>query len=135
MAALALCLTDIENALDGGLRPHEFFEKASMIARLGSGSACRSLFPYLSVWGKHTTIPFSSNEHGIPFHDTVHPVFKTFKDAILIVSSDEKSVSSRAGTCTDGWQPVCRKSLSTSRNASFGSHVESLKEGNLEKFG
>ena len=33
MSALALCLVDIENALDGGLRPHEFFEKASKIAK------------------------------------------------------------------------------------------------------
>ena len=40
MAALALCLTSIENELDGGLSPALFFEKASKIARLGSGSAC-----------------------------------------------------------------------------------------------
>jgi diphosphomevalonate decarboxylase len=134
MAALALCLTDIENALDGGLRPHEFFEKASMIARLGSGSACRSLFPYLSVWGKHTTIPFSSNEHGIPFHDTVHPVFKTFKDAILIVSSDEKSVSSRAGHALMDGNPFA-ESRYQQAETHLSDLITYLKEGNLEKFG
>jgi len=134
MAALALCLTDIENTLDGGLFPSAFFEKASMIARLGSGSACRSVFPYLSVWGKHANIAFSSNEHGIPFHDTVHPVFKTFKDAILIVSSDEKSVSSRAGHALMDGNPFAE-----SRYQQAETHLTDLvgylKDGNLDKFG
>lgn len=134
MAALALCLTDIENMLDGGLFPSAFFEKASMIARLGSGSACRSVFPYLSVWGKHGNIPLSSNEHGIPFHDTVHPVFKTFKDAILIVSSDEKSVSSRAGHALMDGNPFAESRYKQAENH-LSTLVNGLKEGNLEKFG
>lgn len=134
MAALALCLTQIENDLDGGLFPAAFFEKASMIARLGSGSACRSVFPYLSVWGKHNAISFSSNEHGIPYHEAVHPVFKTFKDAILIVSSDEKSVSSRAGHALMEGNPFAE-----ARYRQAETHLSDLmgclKDGNLEKFG
>lgn len=134
MAALALCLTDIENTLDGGLRPTDFFEKASMIARLGSGSACRSVYPYLAAWGKHHAVPFSSNEHAVPFHEAVHPIFKTFKDAILIVSSDEKSVSSRAGHALMEGNPFAE-----SRYQQAETHltqlISALKEGNIEKFG
>lgn len=134
MAALALCLTDIENTLDGGLFPSAFFEKASMIARLGSGSACRSVYPYLALWGKHPGIPFSSNEHAIPFNDKVHPVFKTFKDAILIVSSDEKSVSSRAGHALMENNPFA-ESRYKQAETHLSTLVDCLNDGNLTKFG
>lgn len=134
MAALALCLTSIENELDGGMYPTLFFEKASMIARLGSGSACRSVYPYLAVWGKHEAIQFSSNEYAIPYFEKIHPVFKTFKDAILIVSSDEKSVSSRAGHALMENNPFAE-----SRYHQASTHLialtHHLKDGNLEKFG
>jgi len=134
MAALALCLTSIENELDGGMYPALFFEKASMIARLGSGSACRSVYPYLAVWGKHEAIPFSSNGHAIPFNDKVHPVFKTFKDAILIVSSDEKSVSSRAGHALMENNPFA-ESRYKQANQHLTEITQYLQDGSLEKFG
>lgn len=134
MAALALCLTEIENALDGGLLPRDFFEKASMIARLGSGSACRSIYPYLAVWGKHTAIQFSSNEHAIPYSDAVHPIFKTFKDAILIVSSEEKSVSSRAGHALMENNPFA-ESRYQQATENLADLIIALKDGNIVKFG
>lgn len=134
MAALALCLTDMQNTIEGGLRPTEFFEKASMIARLGSGSACRSVYPYLAIWGKHSEVALSSNEYAVPFHETMHPIFKTFKDAILIVSSDEKSVSSRAGHALMEGNPFAE-----SRYQQAETHltqlIKALKEGNLDIFG
>ncbi len=134
MAALALCITDIQNIIEGGLRPHEFLEKASMIARLGSGSACRSVFPNIAVWGKHEVIPFSSNEYAVPFYESLHPVFTTFKDAILIVSSDEKAVSSRAGHALMEGNPFAE-----SRYKQAATHmtelVHAMQTGDLEKFG
>jgi len=134
MAALALCLTDIQNTIDGGLRPNEFLEKASMIARLGSGSACRSVYPYLAVWGKHSTIAFSSNEYAVPFHETVHPIFKTFKDAILIVSSEEKSVSSRAGHALMENNPFAENRYKQAEN-NLNNLVDCLKSGDIQEFG
>ena len=97
MSALALCLIDIERQVSANFTDEEFYKKASIIARLGSGSACRSVYPNMAMWGKSTSIPSSSNEYAIDFSAQIHPIFKTYKDAILIVSSDEKSVSSRAG--------------------------------------
>lgn len=134
MSALALCLTDIENHTYGGMRPAEFLEKASMIARLGSGSACRSVYPWLAVWGKHPAVPLSSNEHAVPFIDAVDPVFKTFKDAILIVSSEEKSVSSRAGHALMENNPFASARYAQAGD-NLGVLIEAMKAGDLEVFG
>lgn len=98
MSALALCLCDIERTYTDGLKSEdEFLQKASYIARLGSGSACRSVYPYMAMWGENKNIEFSSNEYAIPAYENIAPVFKTFRDSILIISAEEKSVSSRAG--------------------------------------
>lgn len=97
MSALALCLCDIERKLFKTLQSEkEFLEKASYIARLGSGSACRSVYPGMAVWGKMEEVKGSSDVYAVPYKK-LHPVFSNFQDAILIVSKKEKSVSSRAG--------------------------------------
>ncbi len=134
MSALALCLVDMENNLNGGLRPYEFYEKASMIARLGSGSACRSVYPYLAVWGKHTDVALSSNEHAVPFYESLHPIFQSYKDAILIVSSDEKSVSSRAGHALMENNPYAESRYVQAAD-NLSNLITAMKSGNLEKFG
>jgi diphosphomevalonate decarboxylase len=98
MSALALCLCGLEQRFfDERLAPNTFLQKASYLARLGSGSASRSIYPFVAVWGEHPDIPLSSNLYAIPYADAVHETFKTFHDDILIISKAEKSVSSRAG--------------------------------------
>lgn len=98
MSALALCLCSLEKKLLGTLDDeNDFYQKASFVARLGSGSACRSVYPYMALWGEYGEAAGSSNDFAIPFESHIHPVFKTFQNAILIVSRAEKSVSSRAG--------------------------------------
>ncbi len=95
MAALSLCLLDVRRVTES--RPEEnFLYEASHFARLGSGSASRSVFKNAAIWGKHKNITDSSDEHAIGF-EKVHQVFKNYHDDILIVSSDEKAVSSSAG--------------------------------------
>lgn len=97
MSALALCLCSLEHKLFGTLKDDSSFEqKASYIARLGSGSACRSIYGGLVTWGETTYVPSSSNLYAIKNQD-IHPVFTTYRDDILIVDKGEKSVSSRAG--------------------------------------
>ncbi len=95
MAALAMCLLDIESQITGSNNID--ITKASCLARLASGSACRSVYPQIAVWGETTDIEGSSNLHAIPFQKHIHPLFLSFHDDILIVSKNEKSVSSRAG--------------------------------------
>lgn len=97
MSALALCLCSMEEYFFEELAPTTFSQKASYLARLGSGSAARSVYPYVSVWGEHTSIDAASNLYAIPYADAVHEIFHSFHDDILIISKEEKSVSSRAG--------------------------------------
>ncbi len=98
MSALALCLCTIEDELFGTLSDDLLFDrKASYLSRLGSGSASRSIFPHWSVWGASQAVNGSSDEFAISYAHEVHDVFKGFHDDILIVSKDEKSVSSTAG--------------------------------------
>ncbi len=96
--ALALCLTEIDFALSGkDTESPGFWEKASELARTGSGSACRSVFPGFALWGKTQLFESCSDEHAIPLTDGVHPVFSGLRDAILMVDSGTKKVSSSAG--------------------------------------
>ncbi len=98
MSALVMCLLDMEAQLSG-IQPDkdEYLQKASYLARLGSGSASRSVFPQVASWGLSDAIPGSSNYYGSPLSENIHEVFKSYRDSILIISSETKKVSSRAG--------------------------------------
>lgn len=98
MAALAHGLCRIEHDLFGTLADRDLFRrKASYLARLASGSACRSIYPTAAVWGAWNGLSAASDEVAIPMEDRIHPVFRSYRDTILIVSGSEKSVSSSAG--------------------------------------
>ena len=98
MSALALCLVSLEEKLFEPLasRP-DFFHKASYLARLGSGSACRSVYGDAAVWGRLTDLADSSEEYAVSVANQLHAEFQEFHDDILLISRSEKSVSSRAG--------------------------------------
>jgi diphosphomevalonate decarboxylase len=96
--ALALCLTELDFAISGKeADSSEFWQKASELARMGSGSACRSIYPGFSIWGHNQLFESSSDEHAIPLSEGVHPVFSGLHDAILMVDSGTKEVSSSVG--------------------------------------
>ncbi|MEM6726746.1 MAG: diphosphomevalonate decarboxylase, partial [Bacteroidota bacterium] len=98
MSALALCLCDLENRLFGTLNEAAVFrQKASYVARLGSGSACRSVYGGSVLWGDYSAVEGSSDLFAIPVNDGLHEVFDTYHDDILLISRNEKSVSSTAG--------------------------------------
>ncbi len=97
MAALSLCLMDIEKKLNPAMDESLFHAKASYLARLGSGSACRSIKGSLVQWGKHANIPESSDLYGIEYPFEVKPVFKSYCDTILLVHKGQKQVSSTVG--------------------------------------
>ena len=108
MSALALCLVDLESlllendvtlsAVEGSLFNNNILiKKASFLARLGSGSACRSIEGDLVVWGEHSEIKGSTNLLGIKYPYKVHNNFKNYQDTILLVDKGEKQVSSTVG--------------------------------------
>lgn len=96
LSALALCLVSIEKELNNEMSDDFFKEKASFLARLGSGSACRSIYPELVVWGENKSFEGSSDTTAVSF-DGAHEVFKDFQDTILLVDKGQKVVSSTVG--------------------------------------
>jgi len=97
MAALALCLMHIEKELWPEMKDDYFNYKASFLARLGSGSACRSIQGSLIQWGDHHDTSGSSNLYGIKYPYDVHKVFQNYHDTILLVDKGQKQVSSTIG--------------------------------------
>ena len=97
MAALAMNLMSLEKALNPEMTDDYFFQKASLLARLGSGSACRSVKGQVVVWGNHANISGSSDLFGVEFPNVIHANFKNFQDTILLVDKGEKQVSSTVG--------------------------------------
>jgi len=135
MSALALCLCSLEDELFETLQDDvEFEKKASFVSRLGSGSACRSIFGTMGVWGETTDVEGSSNLYAVSYADRVHDVFKTFHDDILIASRSEKSVSSRAGHAlmenNDYADPRYRQAKRRMQHL-----LGAIKTGDLETFG
>jgi len=96
--ALALCLTDLKNQKTGEVaETQNFFRQASEWARLGSGSACRSVYPQFAIWGEFDEMPGALNHQAVPVSENIHPDYFTLHDAILLVDSTKKKVSSSAG--------------------------------------
>src|SRR5690606_30016699 len=97
MGALALCLMDMEWQMQPAITEEYFKEKASFLARLGSGSASRSVEGPLIIWGEHPEIEGGSNLFGTKYPFEIHENFKNYQDTILLVDKGEKQVSSSVG--------------------------------------
>ncbi len=97
MAALSLCLMEMEKKLNPKITDDFFYRKASFLARLGSGSASRSIEGDLIQWGSHKDITGSTDLYAIKYPNPVHEVFKNYHDAILLVDKGQKQVSSSVG--------------------------------------
>ncbi|SHE69647.1 diphosphomevalonate decarboxylase [Arenibacter palladensis] len=97
MSALALCLMELERELNPHMDTDFFKRKASFLARLGSGSACRSIDGDIMQWGLHKDTINSSDLYAIRYPYKVHPIFKNYQDTILLVDKGSKQVSSSLG--------------------------------------
>lgn len=97
MAALAMNIMALERALHPEMTKDYFTKKASFLARLGSGSACRSIAGEVVIWGVHEEIEGSSDLYGIEAPFAIHQQFKNYQDVILLVDKGEKQVSSTVG--------------------------------------
>lgn len=97
MSAFSLGLCSIENYYFGNLgSDNAFLRKASHCSRLGSGSAARSVYGGWVEWGASSYEASYSDKYASKVTH-VHDDFMTIKDSILIISGEEKSVSSSAG--------------------------------------
>ena len=134
MSALALCLVSIEEKLSGvSLSDQDFNKRASDLARKASGSACRSIYPKMGLWGATDIIPQSSEQHAIGYSE-FHNSYDGFHDDILIVSPFEKKVSS-----SEGHRLMDKNRFANERyvqaNENLKNLIKALKNGNIWEFG
>ena len=133
MAALSLCLLSIEKMGNPGMSSSYFKQKASFLARLGSGSAARSIEGPLMQWGEDPHWEDSSDLFATVAKDDIHPVFRTYRDTILLVHQGKKGVSSTAGHGLMHGHPFAESRFGQARD-----HMKELKgilaSGNVEKF-
>ncbi|MBJ6369882.1 diphosphomevalonate/mevalonate 3,5-bisphosphate decarboxylase family protein [Snuella sedimenti] len=141
MSALALCLMSVEkeliavasSAVETSLEDNYFNLKASFLARLGSGSACRSIEGDLVVWGKHPSIEGSSDLFGVKYPFEVHNNFKNYNDTILLVDKGEKQVSSTVGHNLMYDHPFAQERFKQA-NKNLFNLIDILKTGDLKAF-
>jgi len=147
MSAIALCLMSIEKELTNNVISTErsmsdekshiseklfFNQKASFLARLGSGSACRSIEGELVVWGKNESTE-SSDLYGVKFEGDVHSNFKNYQDTILLVDKGEKQVSSTVGHQLMYGHPFAKERFAQAHN-NLAKLKTILASGNLNEF-
>lgn len=133
MAALAVNLMNLEKELNPEMTEDYFFQKASFLARLGSGSACRSIKGKVVVWGKHNEIDGSSNLFGVEFPNKIHENFNNYQDTILLVDKGEKQVSSTVGHDLMHNHPYAEKRFEHAHE-NLSKMKAILESGNLEEF-
>ena len=133
MSALVMCLLEIESLLVSPSTGSGTLTKASYFSRLASGSAARSVFPSMALWGKTESYEGSSGEYAVSLENDIHPVFNTYHDSILIVSGETKSVSSRAGHALMEDNPYAPARYAQA-NENIKNLLLALKSGNLDTF-
>lgn len=133
MAALSACLMALEQQLYPDMTETYFRTKASFLARLGSGSAGRSLYGNPVVWGQHADVPGSSDLFGVTLPFDLHPVFKNYQDTILLVDKGEKTVSSTAGHNLMHGHPYAERRFQQAHE-NLSELLKALQTGDLEKF-
>jgi diphosphomevalonate decarboxylase len=132
MCALVAGLTDLREQVSGiKLSPEAFRREVSFFSRLASGSACRSVYPRLASWGVVENLENSSEEYAS--ERACHVIFHDYRDSILIVSADEKAVSSRAGHALMENNPFADTRYALARK-NFDELYSAMQTADLETF-
>ena len=133
MAALAMNLMSLEKALNPAMTDDYFYQKASLLARLGSGSACRSVKGQVVVWGNQANIEGSSDLYGVEFPNEIHANFTNYQDTILLVDKGEKQVSSTVGHDLMHNHPYAERRFAQAHE-NLDTLISIFKSGDLDSF-
>lgn len=139
--AIASCLMELDKLFSAenntsfiNYHPSFISKKASFLARLGSGSACRSLYNGLVVWGKTDEVEGSSDLFAVKYPDSeIHPIFKNFNDWVLLIHEGQKSVSSTVGHGLMNTNPYAERRFQEAME-NFVPLKKILKSGDLQNF-
>ncbi|MBM77973.1 MAG: diphosphomevalonate decarboxylase [Crocinitomicaceae bacterium] len=130
-SALSMCIVQFEQKLCH--YSDEFkFKKASFLSRIGSGSASRSIYGPMAIWGKNNTNNICSDLYATP-HNKIHDVFKDFQDTVLLIDKGQKQVSSTVGHKLMVNHPYAKERFSQAKQ-NLNSILNILCSGNLEDF-
>ena len=132
MSALSLCIMSLEKELT--LIDDEFFyKKASFISRIGSGSACRSIYGGINFWGTHSDFSFGSDLYSTQVSKSISSKFHNYRDAILIIDEGKKEVSSSVGHELMNDNPFSQIRFKLAKN-NISKLMKILESGNLNEF-
>jgi len=133
-AALALLVVQLEKEATAGQSDEYWRAKASFLARLGSGSASRSITDRIGIWGKHPAVPGSSDFYAVEFPFGTHPAFDDLRDLVLLLQEGRKAVSSTAGHQLMEAHPY-REARIRQANTHLARLIDALRTGNWDEFG
>lgn len=133
-AAIAKGLVQLDDSIK---TEKEKEEKASILARLASGSACRSTSAAdFSIWGNSKFLE-SNDDFSIPFNlddkikeDMGFPLI----DTVIVVDKTEKTVSSSQGHALMNTHPY-KETRIEQANENLRTLYSALKNGDLKSFG
>jgi diphosphomevalonate decarboxylase len=137
--ALGLCLAHMEQVVMGDVHlaskvnGMDFWQRSSYLSRIGSGSACRSMFEQPAVWGESSAVPNSSDLFAVPLLSPVHDNLQGWKDVVLIVDDGEKSVSSTAGHALLDQHPYAEARFVQAQK-NLASLVAAMVGGDVDQF-
>lgn len=120
-------------ALDGRVNNMDFWQRSSYLSRIGSGSACRSMFDKPAVWGLSEAVNGSSDLFAVPLDGEIHPDLQGWKDVVLIVDDGEKSVSSTDGHALLEAHPYAGARFGQAQK-NLGLLVEAMRSGDVQRF-
>ena len=132
MACLAFCLAEIGTLVEPSAPPLSTLLVSGM-ARLGSGSACRSVYGGWNLWGVTESMSASSDGYAVPITN-VSAGFQNIQDTILILGSGQKRMSSSAGHSLMNTHPYRENRLSQARRHT-SLLLEALAQNNWALFG
>ncbi len=128
-SALANALSDINLQITGQTLAPEII---SEIARLGSGSACRSTQKGWNLWGRMNKYD-SNDRYAVCINNIVHKAFCNIQDTILIVSNQQKEISSTVGHQLMNHHPYKNARIKQAQSNTL-LLLDALKQGDWETF-
>ena len=132
--AIAKCLMALDETFVGKVNDDTSLRKASFLARLGSGSACRSLYDGMVVWGETKEVADSSDLFAVRYpNEEIHPIFRNFNDWVLLIHEGEKSVSSTVGHGLMNTNPYAERRFQEAHE-NFETLKTILKNGDMTAF-
>ena len=132
MSALALCLYELQLRVNNDTNENVNIQTVSNLARMGSGSAARSLYGGWTIWGETQAVKGSSNSYAIELKD-IHNNFMQIANAILIIEPKSKKVSSSQGHALMNNHPYGAARIKQANN-STEQLLKVLKTGDWNRF-